>query len=261
MSIGRGLVIGALAGAAGAGLWIGGYALTGYSVGITAILIGGLVGWGMGYGNGGRGGAGAGLLAAAVTLAAVLGARLGVAQVQASRMIAEAMTITEEDVHAALAEDLYAQFEAEGRAMSEPEEEGAYPPEVVAAAARRWRVMSEFAREEYVRGLAARRQEEARAAAPVLTGLAFIFGFSLMGLVCVGLGMTTAYKIASTVVGQKEEEEGAVTVESVGPSSGALGAFARLGPAGAEPSAAPAATAEAAVFKPILLPEEGQRAA
>lgn len=240
MNIGRGLALSVLAAGVGAGVWVGVYAGTGYSVGLLAIIIGGLAGFGMGMGSGGRGGALAGVLAAAVTFVAVCGARLGVAHLHASSVLAEGMTITEEDAEAAIASELYVQWEEEGREMSEPDEDEEFPAEVLAAASRRWRLMGDLERAEFVAGLRTRRSEDAAAAAPVLTGLSFVFGFGVMGFVCLGLAMSTAYKIGSSVVQKKtEEREGGLTVESVEPAQGNLGVFARLGQTEAEKKGTP----------------------
>lgn len=255
MNIVRGLLFSALAAAAGAGLWVGIYAATGYSIGITAIIIGGLAGFGMGTGCAGRGGVPAGVLAAIITLVAVLGARMGVAHMYAAETVAEHAAITEEDAVLALAPDIYARFADDGVDMSEPDDDQEYPPEVLAAAARRWRLMGDFEREDFLTQLAAQRSQEAAVATSVLTGLSFIFGFGIMGLVCLGLAMSTAFKIASSSPAPKQPAEGDMTVDAVGPSTGPstgqFGAFARLGPPADPQRATPSPT-----LNPTLQPLE-----
>jgi hypothetical protein len=238
MSIGRGLGVSVLAAAVGAGAWVGLYAATGWSVGVLAIVIGGLAGWGMAAGNRGRGGAAAGVLAAVVVLVGVCAARVGVAQLWAAEMLSEDMAVTEEDAEMAFAPEIYAQFEADEIEMSEPEDDAEYPPEVMAAAARRWRLMGDLEREEFIAALQAQRQQEAATAEPMLMGLAFVFSFGIGGLVCLGLGMSTAYKIGSTVVEKAPHAgEAGITVEAVGPVSMNSGVFSRLGPPGESSSA------------------------
>ena len=73
-SYARALALGAGGGIAGAAVWYGVAALTGYEIGIIAILMGWLVGRGVNMGSGGRGGRGYQVLALGLTYLSICAA-------------------------------------------------------------------------------------------------------------------------------------------------------------------------------------------
>jgi hypothetical protein len=214
MNLAKGFAFALACGAAGAALWVGLAAATGWELTLVAIILGGAAGFGMGMGVKGRGGAPAGVLAAVAALVCILGAKAGVAHIVAQRWIeSESQHVSEDDAREALRVTVYDEFSERGVEMSEPADEDSFPPEVWTEADRRWHAMSLQEREAYAEQLGAEWRNEAQAASGVVTVLAFVTNFGIFDLVCLGLALSTAYKGGSTRIGANGVIEDAVEDE------------------------------------------------
>lgn len=192
--MGRGLGLAVLGGVVGALVWGAVAYFTGWSIGIIALLVGTLVGVGMQLGIKGRGTVGTGIAAAAIALASIIAAKFVVAQAVAGDWVEKASQVSEEDAIDQYASEVYDAFEATGQYMSDPEDAGLWPPEVMAEAERLWEETPQNERDEYMAAIsrdAVRDAEEGRFGAGLLL---FVVSFGPINLVLLGLSVATAYR-------------------------------------------------------------------
>lgn len=216
MSMIKGIACSVGGGMVGAAIWAGAAFATGYEFGILAWVVGGLAGLGMYFGAGSSRTRLTGVAAAAIALVAVLGGKFIAVSLYIDHMIAKegAAVIDDEVAQQHMRSEIYDQMVVEQVDLTWPDgmdagdamEEGYFPVEVTAAAARRWNAMDEVDREQFKTNLQAATDADLRHAQGVLTGLAFIFSFGLLDLLFVGLAVSSAYKFGAVAPGSPDRD-------------------------------------------------------
>ncbi|HEX2838854.1 MAG TPA: hypothetical protein VHN77_12100 [Phycisphaerales bacterium] len=234
--MGRGLGLAVLGGVVGALIWGAIAYFTGWSIGIIALIVGTLVGVGMQVGIKGRGTVGTGLAAAAIALASIIAAKFVVAQAVAGDWVEKASQVSEEDAIDQYASEVYDAFEATGQYMSDPEDAGLWPPEVMAEAERLWEETPQHERDEYMAAIsrdAARDAEEGRFGAGLLL---FVVSFGPINLIILGVAIATAYRTGRN----SNEVSDQVTYTPQADANGLVGGpLSRSGPTSGNSQAAP----------------------
>lgn len=217
MSLAKGLAVSVVCGGIGAAVWAGLTYATGWQLGLVSIVVGGAAGFGMAAGSGGRGGSQAGLIAAVVALVSILAGNFAVAQVLVRGHIND-VGLTEDDGVDVLARQIYEDMTAAGDSFDDDEWDGDWPVIVRYKAETRWYAMSPAERRELLAAQEELFREEAEGAAPLMGLLAFLWlTLHWKSLVVIGLGVSTAYKIASTDM-KAEAEAGGMAAEEFGPA-------------------------------------------
>lgn len=199
MNLGKGLAFSALGALAGAIVWVVLIQLTGWSLWLLAPLVGGGAGFGMMRATQMRGGSTAGLLAVAVTVLAIFGARFFVVN---SFLNSELTADTEEESIEYLAGDVANEWMNED--IDTMTEDGDYTEAVYAEAHERWAGMTGAERAEYT----AHINEDTAVVGAVLTPIALLFDFGLIGTICTVIAAGGAYKTASTNLEEALIEKG-----------------------------------------------------
>lgn len=235
MNWGRTLAGGALGAVAGCGLWIGVAWVTGYEIGILAIIVGLTIGIGTALGAQGRAGTAGGIAAGAMTVVAIVVARGVVVQMSVSQMLREAMAEgiseipgPEDDAYwtayiadRMIEDDVAAGGDLDWADSDDPEEsvESFYPPEVWERAAANWERLSAADRAEFC-SLATKQiilegeegMGDAQFALGVLGNL--VSNFHPMALLIMGISVATAFKTARDSQPKNGAAEGAATMSA-----------------------------------------------
>lgn len=215
MSLARGTAFSFGCALVGTAAWAGISLATDMRLGLLAIVVGGLAGFGMAMGCRGKGGVGAGVLAACMCLVAVFLGRGVVSGVNSARWVAENAPQAEQVCIHEIANQVYDEFEAAGKPMTESDDE--FPPEVMATAQRQWNALP--TEEQQLRLNAAHDELETgkSAATGVLTVVMLVVDFGLFGFVFLALAMATAYK-GGSVRAVKTEDGWQVADEEPAPA-------------------------------------------
>jgi len=205
---------GAMGAAVGAMIWVMLAFFTGWQFGIFAIVLGGFVGFGVGQGWGGRGGLAAGVLAGSIALVGVLAAHYGVLQVAIDQFFSGEYEVDDELMLDHIAWGVLEEFEAAEVEMTYVDDDS-YPPEVWAEAERRWASMDEFERAEAREAFIAQAETDAENAGFFFDLFAYLFTFGFFDLLCLGLAVSTAFKIASRNALEAAVSRGMVTEDGL----------------------------------------------
>jgi hypothetical protein len=103
--------------------------------------------------------------------------------------------VTEEDAQDHMAWGVYEELESNGVEMTENED--GWPTEVLAETARRWEEMTPADQEAYMAGLRGDRDSSMQDAGLASYAVAYLWSSGWFGLLCVGLSVSTAWKISS----------------------------------------------------------------
>lgn len=240
MSVARGLVGGIVGGALGAAVWSAITYFTHYELGIVAWLVGVAVGFGVAMGTGGKGRPALGVLAALLAFASIFGGKLATAHFAAQDFIHDGGKDWDEtDAFQCYVDKVALEYEGNGTDLSAPQDDEAYPPEVMKEAEARWAGMSASERESFMVSWVAERRQEMVEHAGVVTLIAFVGSMSPYDLLWTVLSVGTAYRLGARDARKKTEGEGVQQVEEVVPVPGGS-YFASLG----QPAARPGVPAE-----------------
>jgi len=189
------LIGGVLGAAAGGVAWIALCTVTGWQLSLFAIVLGGLVGFGVGQGNGGRGGMGAGMIAGLFALAGIVGTQAALTMLALEDAKKESSHITDAEAMDHMAWGVYEELESKGVAMT-PNEDG-WPTEVLAETSARWKELSAAQKRAYRASMQGDQDTVAHEASVMSYAAAYLWSSGWFGLVCAGLSVSTAWKIAS----------------------------------------------------------------
>lgn len=210
-------LIGGLIGAAiGAAIWVAVGHFTGYEVGWIAWGVGFLAGLGVRATAGNQQGAGPGATAVGMAVLAIVLAKYAVIVLAVNQALPDLAALPADDpnfVIAGYADELVAQREAAGEQLKWPPGaklaetpiEQSYPPNIWAAASRRWQALPPDEQQTAMRqrrAVFAGKLEEFKGA---ITDQAFQESFTAFDLLWFGLAALTAFRLGS---GATDEEEG-----------------------------------------------------
>lgn len=209
---------GVIAGAIGAAVWAVIARVTGMEIGWIAWGVGLLVGLGVVMGNKGEGSPVVGVAAAVIAALAVVAGKYTMVQLvlpDADEIVAQALHDLDNDelVVSYLADEVVAEFEAEGKPVDWPEDivvatasaETDYPADVWAEAVIRWEAKSADEREAYRAQLKGTVAANADVFRSTIAAAGFTHTFGLMDIVFFGLAVLTAFKIGRS--GSLKESE------------------------------------------------------
>lgn len=210
----KGVAAAVIAGIAGAAVWAAVSHYTGYEVGFIAWGVGLVVGIAMMAGAGNSAGAQTGVLAAIIAVAAVLGGKYATVHLDlqefTSEMEASGFEISEHDLLVQHADEVVAEWEAEGRRLAWPEgmtvdeawEVEDYPPDVWAEAEQRWEALGPQAQQAALAQYEQETREAFASFAETARDEVFLESFSLFDLLWFGLAVLTAFKVGSASAGE-----------------------------------------------------------
>lgn len=217
------VVFGLIGGVVGAVVWAGVAYVSEYEIGWIAWGIGALVGYCVAVGNRDRlrSSTAAGVVAVVITALSIAGGKYAAVELlmpSDEELIAMFTASFEEEeyVISYMADEVADEFEAEGRPVAWPEGVGRanaatqadYPPDVWAEAILRWSALSDTEKAEFREVREAATRENVEANLPQIRAMmgrgGFLASFTPMDLIFFGLGMVTAFGVAS---GKKSEEK------------------------------------------------------
>lgn len=217
------LVFGVIGGVVGAAVWAGVAYFTEYEIGWIAWGIGGLVGYCVAVANKDRlrSPTQAGVIAVVITALSIAGGKYLAVElfIPSDDDLVEMLTASFEDeeyVLSYMADDVATEFEAVGRALEWPSgvdpanaaTQAEYPAEVWDEAVARWSALTEAERVEFREAREAATRANIEASLPeiraMMTRGGFAGSFTPMDLIFFGLGMVTAFSVAS---GRRSKEE------------------------------------------------------
>jgi hypothetical protein len=208
----------AVGGVVGCAAWIGVAYVTGYELGILAILVGTACGIGAAIGAKGMAGTRGGLIAAAVTILSIVAARYFIVQISINQMVSQAMAENGQDIPgqedgefwtAFMADQIIRQREEAGDfvewpAWDEDAEESLaaqYPHEVWSNASAQWRSMNGAERSEFCTAGTQLIMNDNAEGIDEFRGVMGIIGILVsnlhpMALIIMGIAVCTAFKVA-----------------------------------------------------------------
>lgn len=199
---------GALGGVIGAAIWAGVAYFSGYEIGWIAWGVGILAGVGVAKGNSGEGSKAAGALAAIIAALAVVGGKYAMVELampNEGELFANTVAALEDDEYVVsyIADDVVAEFEAEGRAVEWPEGVEAlqattraeYPADVWNIALSRWEGMDTDGQQAYRDEIRANIEASMAEIREFISQAGFMSSFGLLDIVFFGLAVVTAFKI------------------------------------------------------------------
>lgn len=235
----------AVGGLIGCAAWLGVAYVTGYELGILAILVGTACGIGAAVGAKGMAGTKGGLIAAAVTVMSILAARYFIVQISINQIVNQAMAENGQDIPgpddgehwtAFMADQIIRQRENAGEFVDWPdydEEEmdslaAQYPDDVWADASVQWSSMNGSERQEFCTAGRQMIMNDNVEGIETFRGVMGVIGFLVsnlhpMALIIMGIAVVTAFKVARNSRPKMPENEFATETSSMMPQTAAPG--------------------------------------